>query len=305
MGLVAARVALSRGFAVTVLSREAVSDTTSFMAAGMVAPAQEALNDPDPVEAFARYKAAQKAWYDLLPLWPESLQKALQTHSLSRFVGTDAEVAQAELTLHAMGAAFAAKDGGLEIEGENLFDAGETINALKAQIIELGAQWRIGEAVKVDKTGVILDDGAIISADHYYWATGLQSPQLWGQEAVLQPIKGHLLVLPPLEAFGVERSKIGYLAHLGGFTVFGATMQAGQDDRAIEAEQVDILKTRARQMGVSDEALNEAIPRVGVRAATLDGQPIMATHNGHWIAVGMRRNGFLFAPKAADILIKN
>lgn len=95
-GLTIAVALQASGHKVTLIARDAPEDTASGVAAGMIAPAMEAMNEPDPAFSFHRLKAAQMTWQDLMPLWPESLRylwpEVLEGHSYFVWPGGAGEV---------------------------------------------------------------------------------------------------------------------------------------------------------------------------------------------------------------------
>jgi glycine oxidase len=81
-------------------------------------------------------------------------------------------------------------------------------------------------------------------------------------------------------------------------------MQAGQTDFDIEPAVVADLKGRAKTL-FPDIELGKAVPRTGIRASTPDGWPLIGRDlaSGVLVATGMRRNGYVFAPMAAKIIL--
>jgi glycine/D-amino acid oxidase-like deaminating enzyme len=80
-------------------------------------------------------------------------------------------------------------------------------------------------------------------------------------------------------------------------------MQFGRDDPVVEPEVVADLKARAAGMMPSVD-LTGAMPKTGVRAATPDSWPLIGRDaTGVYVAAGMRRNGYIFAPFAARLLL--
>ncbi len=288
-GLCLAVVAQARGFAVTLVARDAASDTASGVAAGMIAPTLESRGDPDP-EAFNRLDTAQAAWLRLMAVWPHALQIALcrqQGEARSRFLAADGTAT--------------------EIGGDWLVDAVATLAALEAEFTALGGRVVKGEAARIAAHAVTLTDGGEWHAAHVVLAAGFASaafaatiPSL----KALTPIKGHLLDLPGQGTPGVLRSAKGYLADYGASAKFGASMEPGRDDLTIDPAVVADLKARAADIS-ADISLERAVPRTGIRASTPDGWPLIGldSASGVWVAAGMRRNGYVFAPFAAEVIL--
>ena len=164
-----------------------------------------------------------------------------------------------------------------------------------------------GTVASVAGDGVILADGSELHAAHVIVAGGYGSNAFAAAVPSLQaltPIKGHLLDLPGRRGQGVTRSARGYLADYGVSAKFGASMEPGRDDLAIDPAIVADLKARAKTL-FPDMSLDAAAPRTGIRASTPDGWPLIGLDglSGVWVAVGMRRNGYVFAPFAAEVIL--
>lgn len=120
----------------------------------------------------------------------------------------------------------------------------------------------------------------------------------------LSPIKGHILRTEgPAYRGVVVRGEGAYATPAPGGLTLGATMQAGAEDLAVEANQVaGLLEAGARLFPALATAKLTA--QTGVRAATPDGLPMVGRgrHHGVLLAVGARRNGWLLAPLVARII---
>lgn len=149
--------------------------------------------------------------------------------------------------------------------------------------------------VHVAHIGRVEADEVVIAAGYYSQKLGVSH---------LSPIKGHLLDLPASRPPVVLRAAAGYLATRADGARFGATMQVGQSDLDIEPAVVADLKGRAKIL-FPDLELEKAVPRTGIRASTLDGWPLIGRDpaSGVLVATGMRRNGYVFAPLAAKIIL--
>jgi len=289
VGLCLAAAAQSRGFAVTLITRDAACETASGVAAGMIAPALEARGDGHP-DALRRLTEAQSAWIDHMGAWPEAIRDILrvqQASARSRFIDADGVET--------------------EIAGDWLVEATAVLRALEGAVAAGGGVIVRGEAETISAHGVSLVDGRVYRAAHVAVTAGFASkafakaiPSL----AVLSPVKGHLLDLPGLGQGGVVRSAVGYLVDYGASAKFGATMEAGREDLMVDPDQVADLKARAAGM-FSDLKLDHAKPRTGIRASTPDAWPLIGLDaiSGVWVAAGMRRNGFVFAPYAAFVIL--
>jgi glycine oxidase len=323
VGLCVAVAAQARGHTVTVVVRDDAGDTASGVAAGMIAPALEALGEIEPEVVFARLRQAQSAWHALFDVWPQdvrdSLDRARQTQS--RYVWPQSNNSSDLTTprLKAMGVAFealtdaeeagiAADCDGVMVSGDGLVDAAFTLQVLTEAFLGNGGTWLRETVRSVGATSARLSGGEVVTADHVVVAAGYGARDLAASVPSLShlaPIKGHVLDLPTGAGAGprITRSPWGYLAEYGGHAKFGASMQFGRDDLAIESEVVADLKSRAAAM-LPGLDLSHAVPRVGIRASTPDGWPLIGRDaTGVWVAVGMRRNGYVFAPYAAQTIL--
>jgi glycine oxidase len=315
-GLTIAVVLQASGHKVTLIARDAAADTASGIAAGMIAPALEAMNESDPVFSFNRLKVAQQAWQDLMPLWPQSLRflwpEMLEGHSY--FVWPEREGAPpanlrhtgAELTAisddlrHGLGVQ--ADLSAVRVSGDGNVSAMALLQAFEDHFRTLDGVMVRGTVERVEAGRVHVSHIGWVAADEIVIAAGYDSHQLG--IANLSPIKGHLLDVPADRPPVVLRGAAGYLATRTDGARFGATMQAGQADLAIEPDVVADLKNRARDL-FPDLELDKAVPRTGIRASTPDGWPLIGRDpvSGVLIATGMRRNGYVFAPLAAQIIL--
>lgn len=321
-GLCIAAVAQSRGLDVAIVARESGESIASGVAAGMVAPALEALTEHEPDVAYARLKAAEQQWHALSQAWGPDLAALIaeaRATADSRYVWPQSDNASDLTTprLHDMGVTFraltddelspvASDCDGVRVDGDWLVSAGQVLAMLTARIVAAGGRFITGQAGTVTAHSVTLDNGEVLKADHVVVAAGFGAATLSADIPSLQtlsPIKGHLLALKGQGTTAVLRSPLGYLADHVDHAKFGATMQFGETGTDIESGAVDDLKARAKQI-LPDLDLSDAEPKVGVRASTPDGWPLIGRDpsSGVLVAVGMRRNGYIFAPMAARIV---
>ncbi|MBE7218460.1 MAG: FAD-dependent oxidoreductase [Caulobacteraceae bacterium] len=125
-------------------------------------------------------------------------------------------------------------------------------------------------------------------------------------EAVrLAPIKGQILRAPGLgPADGpVLRAGGVYLAPDAQGLIVGATMEPGLGDTAVSTAATRALRAAGGRFapGLADAPV---VAFAGVRATTPDGLPLVGPSGtpGVWWAAGARRNGWLLAPLAAEVL---
>ena len=297
-------------------------DNASGVAAGMLAPAFEALLDPVAHDQFPLLAVARDFWRYLeasLGVGVGVIERAgalyvpededdLESRA-RRLAALDPS---SEVLSAAKGAVLCP---GLACGGPVLFSALDwrlepdaALAALHAAFAAEGgrmadmavAGWSLGEAR--------LSSGETHHADVLVLATGSAAgpvPAI-AQLAQLTPIKGQILrfeAQSPLVGPSVRATGI-YVAPSARGAVVGATMQAGQADLRIEPQAVSRLHAAA---GLLFPALLGAKPtaRAGVRAATADGLPLVGAspeHEGVMLAVGARRNGWLLAPAMADVV---
>ena len=321
-GLSIAAVAQSRGISVTIVARERGDSIASGVAAGMVAPALEALTEHEPDAAYARLKAAEQQWHVQSDAWGEDLAALIaeaRATADSRYVWPQSDNASDITTprLHDMGVTFraltddelipvASDCDGVRVDGDWLVPAGTVLEMLSARIVAGGGRYITGAVATAAVNAVTLDSGEVLKADHVVVAAGFGAAGLAADIPSLKclsPIKGHLLALKGQGTTAVLRSPLGYLADHDTAAKFGATMQFGQTGNDVQPEAVDDLKVRAKQI-LPDLDLTNAEPKVGVRASTPDGWPLIGrdARSGVLVAVGMRRNGYIFAPMAARIV---
>ncbi|MFT4075875.1 MAG: FAD-dependent oxidoreductase [Asticcacaulis sp.] len=315
-GLTIAVALQASGHKVTVIARDAPEDTASGVAAGMIAPAMEAMNDPDPAFSFERLKTAQQAWQTLAPLWPQSLQflwpEVMEGHSyfiwperegqgLEALRKTRAVLAPLSEDLH-NGLELPESLSAVRVAGDGNVSAMDLLQAFEAHLRALEGILVRGAVMQAEAGRVLVDHIGWVSGDEVVIAAGYDSHVLGVGR--LSPIKGHLLDVTTQRPPVVLRGQAGYLATRTDGARFGATMQAGQSDTDVEPEVVADLKRRAHDL-FPDIDLTGAVPRTGIRASTPDEWPLIGRDpaSGVLVATGMRRNGYIFAPLAAQIIL--
>jgi glycine oxidase len=305
LGLACAVRLAQAGAQVTVFDPSPPAASASGVAAGMLAPAFEAVLD----EAARPHHALLLRSRDRWPAFAEAFGLALDRRG-AMAVGDEARLERLEGAFSAIGLAArrigAAQmgalapglssvfDHGLLTDEDWRMDPGQGLDALRAAARGLGVVFRAEALVRPgDADQVVIATGA----SH---ALADMAPEL----AHLSPIKGHILRLPQIAYDGVVvRGPEGYAAPGAGGLVIGATMEAGVSDLAIDAGRVKQLQAAGRGMF---PAVAGAAPAaaVGVRAATPDGLPLVGpgANPSVLLAVGARRNGWLLAPLVAEIV---
>jgi glycine oxidase len=119
------------------------------------------------------------------------------------------------------------------------------------------------------------------------------------------PIKGHIVRFRGAPSPGfLERRPDLYLTPQPYGVVAGATMEVGDWDPRVDPLVVEALRLRAIAMRPSLEGF-ACVGAAGVRMAAPDGLPIVGRDpaSGALVATGARRNGWLFGPLVAEILL--
>lgn len=284
------------GFGVTVFDPAPLGANASGVAAGMLAPMSEALFDPPSREHLNLMRRARDLWPDFAVALCIELSR-----SGVRVEGRPAwrdEVLARMRALGAAEAAFIAEDWRL--------DARQALSALRTAAERAGA---VFESVAVDtfQPGALrLADGREEPFEALVLATGpgARDGALAPETNHLSPIKGQILRAPCRGGadLPVIRGEGVYLAP-GGSLAIGATMEHGRDDLAPDFEATRSLRAAAKALR-PDLDLDDAEIDVGVRVTTPDGLPLVGWSRkpGVLLAVGARRNGWLFAPLVADLV---
>jgi glycine oxidase len=120
--------------------------------------------------------------------------------------------------------------------------------------------------------------------------------------AALSPIKGHIVRVAGPCWGAVVRSE-GVYAAPGSGMVFGATMEPGRGDAAVDEQAAAPLIAAGLKLfpGLAGAPVQVG---AGVRAATPDGLPMAGpgAAKNVMLAVGARRNGWLLAPLVAQVV---
>lgn len=322
VGSATALTLLRCGAEVVLTDAAAAGDNASGVAAGMLAPAFEALLDPVADMHFPLLAVARDLWSGFaasLPRGEDLIDRAgalyvapddadLQRRAdrMAAFdpnseILTPAQARVLSPELHCTRPAlFSALDWRLEPKPvlcalHDAFRAEGGYTAPQAVVSwSTGcAKMRTGEFVRADV--LVLATGA----------SGFAVNEI-AELDLLTPIKGQILWFhgsgpfagPAVRAPGV------YVAPSRGGALAGASMQEGRNDREIEPDIIDNLRARAGALfpGLAQADLTA---RAGVRAATPDGLPMVgfsAEAPGVMLAAGARRNGWLLAPAMADVV---
>lgn len=302
LGLASALALADAGARVTVCDPAEPTANASGVAAGMIAPAFEAVLD-----------AAARPHFDILmaarDLWPGLAERAgiALRRDGAMAVGEDGwldglAAGFLSLGLHAAELPGATAEGlapglapwprALMTREDWRLDAPAAIARLRAAAETAGVAFR-REAVQGRG-----------DADFLVLATGAAQLPLAPELAVLQPIKGHILRMAAPWAAGVTvRGQGAYATPGDGVMTVGATMEAGVADPVVDPAKARPLHEAAARLfpALADAPFELA---AGVRAATPDGLPMVGfgTEPGVILATGARRNGWLLAPLVARVV---
>ena len=307
-----------RGLAVTLVDPAWPGDNASGVAAGMLAPAFEALLDETSGGHFPMLLAARDLWPGLIDEAAVGLQRGgaawlaldddppdlIEAHRVRLAgMGADPRLWTAEDTaLRASGlggricaALFSAIDWRLSPP--------RALPALQAAAQAVGARLVQDRVVGWAPGRAHLAGGGGLEADTLILATGAATglaPEL----DVLTPIKGHILRYGGAAADNEPtlRCRLGYASGGPDGLWVGATMEAGASDRAVDPGQVEGLRRLATMLkpALADAPFTAA---TGVRATSPDGLPLVgpSAEAGVFLAAGARRNGWLLAPLVARL----
>jgi glycine oxidase len=313
------------GASVVLADPAAVAENASGVAAGMLAPAFEAVLDEGSRPHFRLLRAARDLWTERA--------RGLGDIGLRRSgaVWVDLPGAPPRIDEHARALA----DLGVEALRLPAASLQTRVPALAADLgpgLFTAEDWRLeprralaafreataGVGIRVVAQSVLafepgaarLTGGETVAADLLVLATGAGRSDLAPELAMLSPIKGQILCYARAatddateDSWPVIRCDGGYLVPARDGLRVGATMEPGLADRQVTADAAAALHCLStRLLPASQGAAFTA--QAGVRAATPDGLPLVgpSLSRGVFLAVGARRNGWLLAPLVARMM---
>ena len=284
-----------RGRRVVVLGEGASSASSA--AAGMIAPASEAVLDGIDGKTAELWRRAAAAWEASALELGIDLRRSGGLH-----VGHPDELASRSSLAQALGFAAEETADGLLLLGDYVLDPAIVLRALRHKAEAAGTVFRAGRVV-FGPDGPRFD-GRPFKIPRVLIAAGWGAATLagWAPElAVLEPIKGQLLKVEGFAAGPTIRAQGAYLAPQAWGWAVGATMEVGRSDLTPDAERSAELMSAA-VAARPELAGARHTTAVGVRAATPDGAPLVGPSRtpGVLLAAGMRRNGWLLAPLVAQ-----
>jgi glycine oxidase len=301
-GSACALAAARQGWRVVLIDSAPLAANASGIAAGMLAPAFEAALDPASAGHYSLLAEARDLW----PAFVEGIGPTGLDRCGALLEGPEDLLKSVRDALEVQGAA-------TQRVGDRLFTPEDwrieprlALAAFRQALTALGGEVLRTDVVAVEDD-IVLADGRRLAFDAVILACGFGGHALVPELAVLTPIKGQLLryvEAGPREG-AILRSPTGYLAPGLTGAVVGATMDPGRSDLDVEPLATERLKAQAARLYPSlASARAEAF--TGIRAATPDNLPMIGRAAGQgkvWIATGARRNGWLFAPLAAGMII--
>lgn len=299
------------------------AENASGVAAGMLAPAFEALLDEASAGRYGLFLAARDEWpgfVDGLSRFGGEIERcgalwvadaASQDGVLAGLKALGAQARQLSARqAEAACAGLEAPSGAIQTAEDWRLEPRTLLKALRDAFEAEGGRFCAAALQAAHDGAAVLSDGETLEADRVVLATGLP-PQRMGLRPAeldwLQPIKGQIVRAagagprhgPIVRAPGV------YVTPSVDGAAIGATMEPGLSDRRTDAEVCDRLTVLAAQL-FPELARAATTAAAGVRASTPDGLPMVgpSSNPGVILALGARRNGWLLAPMIARTVVE-
>ena len=302
LGLCAAVELTRRGHGVRVL--DPGKGNASAVAAGMIAPALEAVLDRVTPERARLFADARKAWDKFAAFAGVAIHPALTIWA----GGEGRAIAEAAAAL-----GFEVEETGdaerPRLPSDVLIEPGPALAAMRAALDQSLIYGRATAVARTPEGWRVKTDVGEIDAGMIVLATGAAE----GLEGlpdtaaslmrVISPIRGQIGFVPGLKAEAVLRGRGLYVAPSGEGAVVGATMEAGRSDLEPDADAGRTLVAGGE--GLIGRAIEGEIDwRVGIRGSTPDGLPMAGGSGdaGLFMALAPRRNGWLLGALAAQVV---
>ncbi len=301
LGLATAAELAARGHRVLVIDPGVVN--ASAVAAGMIAPAMEALLDGADAARAALLRDARD-------LWPAFAARHGLTlyRELAEWRGPDAS--DKADRLEALGFAI---ERGVDVVATREDWRVDPEDSLRRLGLTPGVRLIADRVARLELVGdgwrVQGENGLTWRARGVALATGVGAPPEGTPPAVaaliaaIQPIRGQIAFVPQALTDRVVRGAGAYVAPATGGAVIGATMEPGK--RALEVNREAGARQTATGLAlVNATTTHEPEYRIGVRGASPDGLPMAGPSGapGLHLALAPRRNGWLLAPLTARIV---
>lgn len=242
--------------------------------------------------------------------WIDNLAAACQARGLPVQRLSTAELKRREP------AVTAAAQGGLLLQGDRQVDPQQVLLRLAAALSRSGVALRMGRSVDRVMVGAdfLMPDGEAF--DRVLLATGVGAAELrfLGRKggaldtglAPIVPVKGQMLALAPVSGGPrhVIHARDVYIAPKARWTLVGATTERGAADTSVDPAVVESLRVKAAELSGALKTAPEISSWAGVRPGTPDDAPMIGETGipGVYAALGMYRNGVLFAPAVAELI---
>lgn len=272
------------------------TNSASAAAAGMIAPASEAVLDAADAAFATALLRARERW----DAWSERVGLELDRRG-ALHVAKAAELERRLLAAHTLGFRAVRRPDGLHLADDALLAPARALAVLRKRLRDARVTLRSGRAVVAQERLAIdgrpLEGEVVVAAGWGAAALAGAVPEL----RELRPIKGQLLHFPGVGEPGpVIRAPDVYLAPQPDGWIAGATMEPGRAD--LDVDPAALARLQAAAAALRPELVGaRGAPAVGVRAASPDGRPLVGrSRSGVWLTTGMRRNGWLLAPLVAE-----
>lgn len=296
LGLASAAELSARGLTVVVV--DPGGPNASSVAAGMIAPAMEAVQDDLPAAVVEVLKAARALWPAFAA---RNRLQLIEDGADWRGPGSD----EVEARLAARGFESRRTATGLHASDDARVDVAAALRELRHKATVVTGVVR-AVAREADGWKASLADGRTLRAPRLVLATGAAAaieglpPRVAALVGAVTPIRGQLAFVPGVTVATVVRTPAGYTVPVQGGMLIGASMDVGRRDLAPDAiaarDQLEAVRA------VTGLPPGEPEVRVGVRGALPDGLPAVGSMDGVVLALAPRRNGWLLAPLVAEIV---
>ena len=309
------------GAQVVLADPEALGDNASGIAAGMLAPAFEAVLDEGSRQHFPLLKAARDLWPERAArlgdiglrrsgaIWIDlpGATPLIESHARDlATLGAPTQILSADALHGRVPGLASGVAAGLCTPEDWRLEPGAALGALRRAALDAGVEIVAGTVLAFEPGVARLSGDVIARGDLLVLATGAERRDLAPELAVLTPIKGQILRYadaPADDDAPVLRCQGGYAVPARDGLRIGATMEPGAADRRLTpAAAASLGQLSAALFPALDGASVSA--QAGVRAATPDGLPLVgpSAREGVFLATGARRNGWLLAPLVARML---
>lgn len=277
----------------------------SSVAAGMIAPALEAVLDDVTPRRAALFRAARTAWNSFAAMSDIRINPAPTLWAGGNSVGMTTALAM----LGFDAAEVVGDDGKLSLVSDVLVEPGPALATMRARLRHPVFQAHVGTIERMADGWRLTTDSGDLEGLTVVLATGAarEIGGLPGPVASLlaevMPIRGQIGRAEGLQVDLVTRGHGIYAAPSGEGVVIGATMEPGRRDLIPDMEASEALKTSGESL-LGRQIDGPIDWRVGIRGATSDGLPMAGPSGeaGLFLALAPRRNGWLLGPLVARVV---